>query len=81
MSARGDRTSGDLETDLRRVVLEDLTRRGLDDPQRLAQALGIMPSTARGLLERDHWTLHTCRWVASKLAAPQGQAREAVATV
>lgn len=63
------RIENELSADLRRAVLDEIARSGLD-AQRLAQRLDLVPTSVRALLGRDHWSLKTALTVADGLDLP-----------
>lgn len=60
-------TDAGAEEALRAEVARALAERGLDDERSLAQALGVLPGTARDLLHRSCMAVETCRLLVSKL--------------
>lgn len=55
---------------LRAAITAQLRARNLDDPDALARALGVLPFTAAGLLERTEWAPETARFVINRLDLP-----------
>lgn len=55
---------------LREVIAAELRARRLDDAASLANALGVLPFTAEGLLGRDDWAPETARFVINRLDLP-----------
>lgn len=51
---------------LRDAIVQEIERRGLDTGA-LAEVLGMLPSGAHALLERDNWNLQTSMRVAHAL--------------
>jgi len=62
--------AGSVEEDFHAVILGELNARGLDDPERLAAALGVALLTARALLRRRSWSLDVASWIVDKLDLP-----------
>lgn len=55
---------------LREAIAFELRARHLDDAESLANALGVLPFTAEGLLDRDQWAPETARFVINRLDLP-----------
>lgn len=55
---------------LREAIAAELRDRQLDDAGSLANALGVLPFTAEGLLGRDDWAPETARFVINRLDLP-----------
>ena len=55
---------------LREAIASELRARHLDDADELARALGVLPFTAAGLLERADWAPETARFVINRLDLP-----------
>ncbi len=62
--------AADIERDLHAAILDELTARGMQDPERLAVALGVALLTARALLRRSSWSLDVASWIIDKLDLP-----------
>lgn len=55
---------------LRSELLEQLAARSLDEPEALAEALGVLPFVAHRLLRRSSWSVETALWLRDQLDLP-----------
>lgn len=58
------------QEELRAAVMDELAARKLDNPDALADRLGVLPIAAQGLLTRPIWTFETALWLVERLDLP-----------
>ncbi len=63
-------SADDIGEQLRDVIVQELTERGLAEPERLAESLSVGTGTARAMLRRRSWTFEDAIWIVSTLGLP-----------
>ncbi len=67
---RGETLSERISHELRHAIVAELAAHSLDEPERLAAALGVPLLTARGILKRSTWSIEDAAWIVNALQLP-----------